>query len=985
MADVLLVCIREEDKDDFIVELIKGLMSRGLTVSYAGTFYSERKDQHVYDKVTNLQFFVSTYFREAQMKSEDFKTWKGFLANIDFEQIDARLVIYVITCTRKINIKELREEFRDSFFLENLFADVAVELIRNSFEMSFFDFESHYPELFNVLSVDEEFLDDLKDRVRKGQVGARIEWENDDIFNKFIRKLLQREHELKNGRPREETLQELDQLQKKVELDCLRDPSKGKELVLDFFGSDVIEIALELAERHEIIFYSDIRKKISQKSILCIYYEEEIDREKANLYFYSEKRVKEEEKDEERETQDEKDIKKETKESKEFIPPSPYRPPKVQRDTIELKEPRELYDPKTIGRIIDNHVMLALHPNLVHIYFPTNDFLLEVDPEEPEIGFLSRKVDLRNCETLDECLRIDTSLREKLLIYKLKENKEGKKFYLSIGDKKESQEEDIVILGRVEDLYKVFVAGKKYGSSYQLIHSALKFLTPLAIIFLFLNILWTHSSESSEATEMFVRAIFVLVGVAFAFWASRNFALNYILEPTYRTLKLITYIVISIVLSLDIGYSKILSMFFSIFPKILSMFFSIFPKILSMFFSIFLRYSKILSMFFSIFLKYLEVLDVIVLTFSLLAGIFLLRHYIRSAIFYQLNNLFEIIDNNDILEIENPNIQSGFEDLNCLKCEQFQTIVKKDNNMKVFFNSSFFLTIKCVHKKARTVPLKFAYSSGVFHPSRDEEEPEKTPENEPLVEPVVELLYRKSEAWRFLKKLESFLFGKGMIESKDDLNHKSLPSTRFIYLGRWNGVMEHIRNAIPVFPQSVLFRNMIILAVLSGLLYNALQEHVSKILDISKIEKIISWNIISWNFVLYLITPFIVIFLARRLKFQFWKVFLFLSFYLLVLLQPLHIWILITPIFVVFLYLIWFFIRQAYYSFRIWLYEKIGGTIISVENGSGVRGVRIQKNTLVTQLTMVRPTCIEDKRVYFNERFFEYFVMSNEWKKITKE
>jgi len=30
MADVLLVCIREEDKDDFTVELIKGLMSKRL-------------------------------------------------------------------------------------------------------------------------------------------------------------------------------------------------------------------------------------------------------------------------------------------------------------------------------------------------------------------------------------------------------------------------------------------------------------------------------------------------------------------------------------------------------------------------------------------------------------------------------------------------------------------------------------------------------------------------------------------------------------------------------------------------------------------------------------------------------------------------------------------------------------------------------------------------------------------------------------------
>ena len=115
MADVLLVCIREEDRDDFAIEFIKGLMSRGLTVSYAGAFYRERLDEYVYDDVTNLLFFASTYFREAQMKSKNFKKWEGFLDSIDFEQIDARLIIYV--STRGIEVGALENKFRD--YLKN--------------------------------------------------------------------------------------------------------------------------------------------------------------------------------------------------------------------------------------------------------------------------------------------------------------------------------------------------------------------------------------------------------------------------------------------------------------------------------------------------------------------------------------------------------------------------------------------------------------------------------------------------------------------------------------------------------------------------------------------------------------------------------------------------------------------------------------------------------------------------------------------------
>ena len=172
---------------------------------------------------------------------------------------------------------------------------------------------------------------------------------------------------------------------------------------------------------------------------------------------------------------------------------------------------------------------------------------------------------------------------------------------------------------------------------------------------------------------------------------------------------------------------------------------------------------------------------------------------------------------------------------------------------------------------------------------------------------------------------------------------------------------------------------MLILATLSGLLYNTFREHIPEIRNIT------SWNMLSWNSVLFLVIPLIVILLTRKLKLQFWKVLLILFFCLLVLLQPSFVWILIAPVAVVLLYLVWFPIQQVYYSFRIWLYEVIRGTIISIENRDGVRGMRIQRNILTVRIFMVRPNCIEDERIYFNEHFFRDFVMSNEWVKIRKE
>ena len=95
---------------------------------------------------------------------------------------------------------------------------------------------------------------------------------------------------------------------------------------------------------------------------------------------------------------------------------------------MEFDSARKLYAPENIGKVIDEKVMLALHPPLVNTFFPTNNFMLEVDPEEPEIGFLSGKVDMRRHQSLGTILKIDNKLRKKLMIYRFKEKEKEIKF-----------------------------------------------------------------------------------------------------------------------------------------------------------------------------------------------------------------------------------------------------------------------------------------------------------------------------------------------------------------------------------------------------------------------------------------------------------------------------------------------------------------------------------------------------------------------------
>jgi len=911
MADVLLICIREECKHDFIIELITKLMSRGLTISYAGAYYNERKDEYIHDDDLDIPFFGKISFEEAQMKSKNFRTWEGFLDNIDFEQIDAKLVICAIMCTRKIDIESMRDDFRDSLSLEIFFSNVIVELIKNSFEMTFFDFKSHYPEFFDILDFDEKFLDVLKNRVRSGVVGTRIEWES-DAFDRFLRRLLQRERELREGTAGEETLQKLEHHQRDVELECLRDPSKGEQLALDFFGSNVIEEALKLVERFEIVFYFHILKKISQENILCLYYEEEIGGEGANLYFYSKSYI---EKEMERNIEKENDIARWG-----FI--SPYRLSNIPRTRLKLHQRRQLYALETIKYIVDDYVMLALHPPLVDVYFPANDFMLELDPEEPEIGFLSRKINLGSHQILEESLRVGTRLRKKLHIYKLKKDSKRELFHLvGIGDRKDSQEENIFILGRVEDLFRIFIVDKRYGRTYQLVHAILKPLAFFAIIFLALSILQTYPLEFPKAVSMIVfRVAIVLPSVILAFWALRASILNYLLEPMYKTMKWFFYTFLAVILSLNIESLSDMSIFFLFLIPI-----------------------------------------VFIIPFN---------RYICSAILHNLNNSFRIIDYRDILEIESSSNQNCIENAEVLKCRRFQTILKKDSDIRIFLNSKLFPKIKFIKKRMRFAPRKMAYSSGFFFSSEDVEEMSDKDNHGD------ELLYRKPN-----------LFGKGEIVSKDSEDIFS-PKHRYIYFGHWNYVMNHIRSAAYVFSRSVLskiFRSTIILIVFLGLLFNGYRTHMFGFSLINPAEWI--ENITFLETIFYLITPIVWILLTRKLKVRFWKAFLALIFYLLLGFQPPSIRVLAPSVSVIVLFLLLFPLKQALYSFlysfRIWVNEKIRGDIISVINReSNLRGTIIEKNLLVTRLLMRDYNGFAEERIYFNERFFKDIIMSYEWKTV---
>ncbi len=979
MADILLVGVREEGKADFIIELVKELMSRGLVISYAGAYYCESKDCFVYDDITNLLFFSSTYFREAPMKSKRFETWEGFLGDINFKRTDVRAVVYVNTCMQEAELSTYFGNLKDDFskFLKDSLKDQIVELLRNSFEMGFFQFESCYPEFVEILGVDRRKIIGIRKNADEQRSMIEKEWDS-KVFESFIRNCMDIREEImeegiqeieiemkkkkstikdvfeefrdlrkeykglkeketlskeeksrrekiekeiaqlesneeyapleskifEKGKPKIGTLRKLKETQENLEIECLMDTSKANELVDRCLGS----IFDRAEENHERAMYFDVLNRAPEKKILCICYEG--NGKGINLYFYPEKPTEE----------------------------GNEEPPRSRMG--EFDPPRDVYAHENIERIVDEHIMLALHPSLVNIRFPDNDFMLEVDPEEPEIGFLSRRITMNKFEKIKEHLDIDTSLGDMLHLYRLDEDEKegpGKRFHKVEPDyRTKKQKEDILILGRVEHLYELLIKNRIWRCIYREVFSILRWLVvllPPAAIVLYLcsRLVSPHYSIFlSDVLPTIGVLLGILLGTAFAFWTLRTFALNYLLEPFYNMAKRFTYIFFAVIILVKVEFFK----------------------------------AEFLAIFVAIFL---------------FVGISFAR-YIRSAIFYEINKSFDIIEYNDTLEIRNRNSQNNPKTVNILKVGRFQTTVAKkgddeaNNTAEVLFNSDFFPAIRCIHKKIRTLPREMAYSSGIYLSQENKKKKSNS---------VEELIYRKPKAWGSWRILKNFLLDKGQIESRKKPDDEYSPSERLIYFGQWDSVMKNVGGSIPLFSQSVLFRSMIIIAIVAVLLFSFLFS--GKVPEIGFLEV-----------ALFLVISSSLVLIAWKLRVQFPKVLLALVLFLLLLVQPHEMMImLVVPIFFFLMIAVWlliFPIKQMLFYLVIWIFEKCTGHIISAidiyedhekkENEKSflvMRGTEIKKNLLLTKLSMRLPTGLEEERTYFNEMFFYNIILSRSW------
>ena len=970
MADILIICIREEDRADFPVELIKGLMARGLTVSYAGAYYCRKRGCYVYDDVTNLLFFTSAYFREAQMKSRDFSTWAGFLDNIDFEHVDARLVVYAIMCTRDIDkIIERSKEY-----LVNLSTKSIVKLIRSSFCGDIAIFEPRYPEITRVLNLDNELLNTLKERSIH-DLGSGIEWPNGafEIFDRFTKECRKLGSGSLDQESRNQIEPEIKSLQDELEKICLEAPQVGKQLVNDFLrGQDSSESYIQsVLENPERPLYFDLSRMIPKKDIFCIYYEEsDILRgheRKIILHFYPEKPTKEAEEPGRREREEHPS---EERNGQHTLP----RLPEISRDSMEVSSLKEFYSHEKIGDVIDKHIMRALHPPPVGISFPVNEFMLEVDPEESEIGFLSREITLKAPSTLGDNLGIDMKLDEKLLIYGLKEDIEEveqnryRKFHKLETDYRKEGRKKICILGRLDHLYELLLAGNWKIVIYQ------KIYTILALIFAIILswIIWhVHSSNFSFSMLFWIFALLIIV--RFIFWIVKPFFLNYILDPMYKILEWSSYILLISVYSIISSRLDIES-----------------PRML------------------------IGSISFVVLFFCV---VLVFRNYISSAAIYDLNNWFKIIDYEDILKTQNLDGGGEDETVKVLRCGRFQTVLSREGDVEVFFNSHLFPRINYICKRKRASEREIAYSSNILvYPQEDKDIEEPKTEKEESIE---KLLYRKPRTWGFWRTLKSLILGKGKIEEmkhNDESYDRNMPDIRFIYLGQRDHVMEYSRGAISVFPQSTLFRNMLILAAISVLFFNILLTNLTNVQNMSLKILVDNMGDISKVGMIILI---ILISMVINSRVMLWKISLIAVFCILIYYQPHNLKILAIIISLFLLILLRFPFFQALSSFVIWLYEAIWGNIITIiKNGdsglcykiknhlldlirresihsetkeenfstkkdtnsskttefSKLRGKITKKNFLVTHLTMD-----DEEIIYFNWRFLSDIILSGKW------
>jgi hypothetical protein len=826
VVDVLVISVREEKKGDFIIEFVKGLMSRGLVVCYAGACYCEKEDRYIYDNTTSLFFFSSTYFREAPMKSKDFDNVKEFLSYVDFKQVDARLVISVITCDTGICEEDGSQEQSRSV---------------------------------------KKFLDK-----RKNDLNTAIKTElksSERKSEKNIIKIRKKISEIKKiSKVKKNDCRE--EISKRFE--CFKIHTEELEKIL------LRKIDLGRADLDSLLFPFYACKEPFRKRALYLYVEEERGRkEGANLFVYNEERISHHFAAREIDYL-----------GKKF---TPRREVKLVPEIIHFEKFRDLYSLESIRKIIDEYVLLGLHPPLAEIFFP-DEFVLEVDPEEPDIGFLSKKMiqpeivpGLEN-----ELWKFNWDGRSKIFRGLESENKKG--------ENTPPIEGDTLIVGRISDLCEVYFAKSASNSTtgeratlcqkiaanwYQKTCSVCKYLPILAFwICIFLDTL-TEKVEISILA--LIASIFLLY---FVFWILQDFVLDYILQPFYGFLESVCCTILIFHFALVSEKAKI-------------------------------SLAIVVLLFFCFF-------------------VYFSRRYISSAVFHDLNTSFELIDRGDEVEIEkNESQRSQNSSQDCLRtqivmrCGRFFTILKKSESedFEVKFNSDLFKEIECIYKnkcfERKSEKTHGFYASGIISSTEIGKTNSGT---------AKELIYEKPKTHGLLKHIKSLILEKGKVRLRDPL-HKPSPSARWIYFGKKDEVTKQISSAIPIFPQSELTRNMIILASLSALLFNVLRDFSAAfsrsalgwLVDLLK-------NNTETGAMLIFAVAFLALtlFILAKLETETWKIILFLFFFLLIIVNSYFILVLF---FIIIAFLMYF--NRSFFHIicflRILLNEWWSGDIVSIK------------------------------------------------------
>ena len=134
------------------------------------------------------------------------------------------------------------------------------------------------------------------------------------------------------------------------------------------------------------------------------------------------------------------------------------------------------------------------------------------------------------------------------------------------------------------------------------------------------------------------------------------------------------------------------------------------------------------------------------------------------------------------------------------------------------------------------------------------------------------------------------------------------------------------------------------------------------------IESLDIWKFIPLFWIVLIFIPISWIILIR-LRIMFWKSLLVSVFCILLLFQPRHIWILALVVLGVLLFLIRFPLEQMFFSFLIWIYEKIKGKKTFVNIQEDLQGTRIRRDHMVTRMVVD-----QSERIYFNQEFFMKFI-----------